>query len=272
MGESRGKYMKNRKLLSIGELSRLTGVNIKSLRYYDSIGVLPPSYVNPENGYRYYSFNQMYIVEAIQFCVALDIPLKHFFKFVSPGEDKIHYLKLLNYGKEIAAEKINSINKRLEMLEGIQNQIERTNLILWEGETLMHRDALLLWITPYSGPIDGDKIVSVLREQILQANSLNLHMNGDSGLLHIYEGSSRQEYVYTGIEPSIDTNMSHSSIICAPAGDYMCRVCQGGDIFKAASFFPWIDNSPDRLYVFESEMVLESYDFNKPVYELRCSM
>lgn len=272
MGESRGKYMKNRKLLSIGELSRLTGVNIKSLRYYDSIGVLPPSYVNPENGYRYYSFNQMYIVEAIQFCIALDIPLKDFFKFVSPGEDKIHYLKLLNYGKEIAAEKISSINKRLDMLESIQREIERSNAILKEKSMSMHRDELMLWVTHYSGTITGDKVISILSDQILQINSLNLQTNGDAGLLHIYEGSSRQEYVYTAIEPSIDANINHPSIICAPAGEYMCRVCQSGDIAHAQTIFPWIKSSANKVYVFETEMVLESYDFNKPVYELRCSM
>ena len=40
-------------LISIGDLSKLTGVNIKSLRYYEKIGVLLPAYVDPDSRYRY---------------------------------------------------------------------------------------------------------------------------------------------------------------------------------------------------------------------------
>ena len=39
--------MDKTKLLPIGAFAKLSGTNIKSLRYYDEIGVLPPAYVNP---------------------------------------------------------------------------------------------------------------------------------------------------------------------------------------------------------------------------------
>lgn len=39
---------------TIGELARLTGFNTKAIRYYESIGVLPPS-SRRDNGYRRYS-------------------------------------------------------------------------------------------------------------------------------------------------------------------------------------------------------------------------
>ena len=50
--------MKKENLLSIGALSKQTGVHIKSLRYYDSLGILRPAYVDPSSGYRYYSLQQ----------------------------------------------------------------------------------------------------------------------------------------------------------------------------------------------------------------------
>ena len=40
--------MKKKNLLSIGELSKITGVHIKALRYYDSLGILTPAYVDPD--------------------------------------------------------------------------------------------------------------------------------------------------------------------------------------------------------------------------------
>lgn len=70
--------MKKKNLLSIGELSKITGVHIKALRYYDSLGILKPAYIDPDSNYRYYSFPQKATVEAIQFCVDIGVPLKQF--------------------------------------------------------------------------------------------------------------------------------------------------------------------------------------------------
>ncbi|MDK2952063.1 MAG: hypothetical protein PWQ77_1728 [Kosmotogales bacterium] len=46
-------------LLSIGEFSKVCEVSTKTLRYYDEIGLIKPDEVNNENGYRYYSINQL---------------------------------------------------------------------------------------------------------------------------------------------------------------------------------------------------------------------
>ncbi|RUT40348.1 MerR family DNA-binding transcriptional regulator [Paenibacillus anaericanus] len=39
-------------------MSKFTGIHIKTLRYYEEIGVLIPEYVGPEANYRYYSINK----------------------------------------------------------------------------------------------------------------------------------------------------------------------------------------------------------------------
>ena len=46
-------------MLSIGEFSKICKVSTKTLRYYAEIGLLAPSEVNPENGYRYYAIEQL---------------------------------------------------------------------------------------------------------------------------------------------------------------------------------------------------------------------
>lgn len=46
-------------MLSIGEFSNICKVSTKTLRYYAEIGLLEPSEVNPENGYRYYAIEQL---------------------------------------------------------------------------------------------------------------------------------------------------------------------------------------------------------------------
>ena len=61
--------------LTIGEVSKMKGVGIKSLRYYDRLGILKPAYINPDTGYRYYSIEQMLMLDMILLCLGLDIPL-----------------------------------------------------------------------------------------------------------------------------------------------------------------------------------------------------
>lgn len=53
-------------MLKIGEFSKLTKTTIKALRYYDKIGLLKPAFVDGENMYRYYTEEQIGIVQQIQ--------------------------------------------------------------------------------------------------------------------------------------------------------------------------------------------------------------
>ena len=121
--------MKKENLLSIGALSKQTGVHIKSLRYYDSLGILRPAYVDPSSGYRYYSLQQIPVVDAIQLCVDLDIPLKQFTDYCMDGGSRIHYGKLIERGTILAKEKIQAIQERLVKLDKMRSEIERSELI-----------------------------------------------------------------------------------------------------------------------------------------------
>lgn len=46
-------------MLSIGQFSKTCMVTVKTLRHYDKIGLIHPCHVNEENGYRFYSENQI---------------------------------------------------------------------------------------------------------------------------------------------------------------------------------------------------------------------
>ena len=46
-------------MLSIGEFSKICQVSTKTLRYYAEIGLILPNEINYENGYRYYSIDQL---------------------------------------------------------------------------------------------------------------------------------------------------------------------------------------------------------------------
>jgi DNA-binding transcriptional MerR regulator len=53
-------------MLKIGEFARLSQVSMKTLRHYDRLGLLQPSAVDPENGYRLYRLEQLVDMMRIQ--------------------------------------------------------------------------------------------------------------------------------------------------------------------------------------------------------------
>ena len=46
-------------LFTIGEISKHQNISRQTLIFYDKIGLFRPAYVDPENGYRYYSAAQL---------------------------------------------------------------------------------------------------------------------------------------------------------------------------------------------------------------------
>lgn len=61
--------------LSIGDFSRATHLTVKTLRHYHQIGLLEPTEVDPDTGYRRYSAGQIPVAQVISHLRALDMPL-----------------------------------------------------------------------------------------------------------------------------------------------------------------------------------------------------
>lgn len=61
--------------LTIGQFGRLSQLSRKALRLYDERGLLRPSYVDPDNGYRYYQRTQLAVARRISLLRLMDMPL-----------------------------------------------------------------------------------------------------------------------------------------------------------------------------------------------------
>ena len=78
---------------TVKQVSDLTGISVRSLHYYDEIGLLKPSRVT-EAGYRLYDEEDIKTLQQILFFKELDIPLKEVKKIMSsPYFDKVEALK-----------------------------------------------------------------------------------------------------------------------------------------------------------------------------------
>lgn len=80
--------------MQIKEFAKLTGVTVRALHYYDEIGLLKPSSVDEQNGYRFYDENCLEQMQEILFYRELDFPLKEIRMILSsPEYDKNMALK-----------------------------------------------------------------------------------------------------------------------------------------------------------------------------------
>lgn len=124
-------------LLTIGETARLFHMNIRTLRYYDELGILKPEYVNRDTNYRYYSTNQFERLNTIKYLRALDMPLEKISNFFHE-KDVNTILSIFMEQRENVLKK----QKQLAQIEKkITNRIEqiKTALSASYGQVIVKR-------------------------------------------------------------------------------------------------------------------------------------
>lgn len=89
-------------LFSIGEMGKFFNINIRTLRYYDQIGLLKPEYVNEQTKYRYYSVEQFERLNTIKYLRALDVPIEQITDFFEHKDTEVMLSIFVEQKKEIA--------------------------------------------------------------------------------------------------------------------------------------------------------------------------
>jgi DNA-binding transcriptional MerR regulator len=104
------------KMYTVKQLSNLSGLSVRTLHYYDEIGLLKPSQVG-ENRYRYYGDEALYRLQQIMFYRELDLPLQEIKQIIGhPGFDSLQALESHR----------RALGQRLERLERLIATIDIT--------------------------------------------------------------------------------------------------------------------------------------------------
>ena len=109
-------------MMTVHEISRLSGVSIRTLQYYDKIGLLMPAGTT-EAGYRLYDENSLEKLQQILFFRELEFSLKEIGKIVNrPGFDRD---KALSQQIELLTLKKERIEALIELAETSRQKGER---------------------------------------------------------------------------------------------------------------------------------------------------
>ncbi|MCH5263744.1 MAG: MerR family transcriptional regulator [Lachnospiraceae bacterium] len=224
--------------MSIGKISKLKNVSIKSLRYYDQIGILKPAFVNTETNYRYYTKDQLYLLDAITVCIKLGIPLKDLNNYVE--NNSINLQKLLYDGKILAEQKIMEIHNCLGTLqETLQNMgssvtgmakipESKSGILLPDGfyhNAVEERRLLIV-------PLDEMDTPKYYGQHILKlfvtAQQHGITASYPSGVLHEYKNGVYSRHMFltiaeAGTEQLTQIEQNTETFRILPQGDYACR-------------------------------------------------
>lgn len=114
---------------TVKELAQISGVSIRTLHWYDEVGLLKPAY-HGSNGYRYYEEEQLLILQQILFFKELGFELKQIRKVLGRSDfDKMVALsshrQVLKKNLEQTKKLIKTIDKTIEHLKGIKKMKEK---------------------------------------------------------------------------------------------------------------------------------------------------
>lgn len=105
---------------TVKEVSQLTGVSIRTLRYYDEIGLLKPARVS-ENNYRLYDDKALEKLQEIMFFKEMDIPLETIKKLLENPE--LDRKEILLFQKALLERKRNRLNGIIELIEDVREGV-----------------------------------------------------------------------------------------------------------------------------------------------------
>lgn len=116
-------FMKN-ELMLIGEIADFFGVSRKAMRLYEKKGIIKPVEVDAENGYRYYSADQVQQLNALLELKALGFSLDEIKKVVDGKTPKELLIRMLQKKQQTWQEAIISAKHKAECLDLVIHNIQ----------------------------------------------------------------------------------------------------------------------------------------------------
>ena len=171
-------------MVRIGHFARLCQVSIKTLRYYDEVGLLTPEYVDPDTGYRWYAIEQIAQVHRIMALKNLGLSLEQITTLQANGMSMSEFKAML---------RLKHIELRQQLLEAQMrlDQVEAQLTLLDHQEHPASYDVVMKSVDSFlaatiRAPLEQFADIGALTAEIY-AYLQPLHLDGiDGAILYDY--------------------------------------------------------------------------------------
>lgn len=93
-------------MFSIGEFSKITGLSVRTIRFYHEKEILAPSYVDESSGYRYYDHGKVEKARIVNYFRDMEFSLSEIKEILDNYEDQADILEYLERHKEAIEAKV----------------------------------------------------------------------------------------------------------------------------------------------------------------------
>lgn len=211
------------------------------------------------------------MVDAIQFCVELGIPLKQFPEYTDEPVSWISYADLVDRGEEIVNEKIKALQDHLALLKEMRREIQRAEDSCRSSQPAKYqlppRDC---WITPYGGRQSCEESRQLTKKVILDIYRNGLRLGNTGGLLLLREQGGWKQYLFVDVKSGGKEAGRCPQILHIPQGTYLCKKVAYSDPAQVWTWSAPLVSEDSIQLVIETELFVGNYRFSAPVLEQRC--
>ena len=241
---------------TVGEFAKLCGISKQALIFYDKEGIVRPKYKDPNNGYRYYSADQLEQMDSIMILREMGLSLSEI-KDHMKNRSLQNSLQLLETQRSAIHEKI---EKLLTIEHRIDLRTESLQLFCTQDKSFKIKTlpAQLLAATKVSAPqglLEVDIALKKLLKQITASGSKHSYMMGDTVSMENLKKRDflNFEYAFCPVE-SCDESIK---TIEMPAGEYAVQCHFGPYTSMGETYGKMLDEIENR----GKQLAGSSYEF-----------
>lgn len=233
-------------MYKIGEISRLCRLSVKTLRYYESEGLLTPNSIDRFTGYRYYSAAKLADCNRIIALKELGFSLEEIRKHLNAdsADDVIALIDAKQNELRLSLEQTNEKIRRLEsarksITEGENNMFD---VVIRQSDTVRIAFCRKLYETKEAAFEEIERIKSILPK----------HSVGKRTLIINYETEHKDRFLDLAacveINGSLPKDFRFSERTIAMTGEIATLICQKENLEEAYStLYRQINNKPAQI-------------------------
>lgn len=209
-----------KKIFTIGEAAKKAGMTSETLRHYDRIGLVKPSQKDEWTNYRYYTAEDIVLLNTVRVLQRMDIPLKKI-KEVLEYDDIGKIIDFLNEAEKRADEKIALLKESKAIIHRAKADYERKSQRVFVGDIFVERfpkQVILLSDTLETPTVDNLwNYLSHFYSKVGKEHKDMFEFEDAAGV-YTEDGRSRLFAICVKCD-QID------GLITLPEGDYLCADC-----------------------------------------------
>ena len=211
------------KYLSIGQMGKLNNLSVQTLRHYEKVGILNPSYINEETGYRYYSMKDFNTIDLIKQCKAMGLSLEEIKEVTNNYTSLESIVEILGNQKKLIAEKIKELESIKNKVEYLENKIDFSLNQGINNIFIKHNEERKFIQYNFKDRF-SDEFEINLRKILLEVERDYDNINAEIAFTVSYEENKKEEKVECKnvmINLGENVNYNDEKIINMPKGDYL---------------------------------------------------